>query len=134
MKAMGCEKFGQADVLKPLDVPEPQLQPDDILVEVHDSGLNPGDTKIRTGGYGQGNFPLVLGFDVSGVVKQCGPNVSKFKPGDEVYGCASLIRQGSNAERIAMGARLVPHCWPAGEPGGSGSDLDLAGGYHRCAG
>lgn len=109
MKAMACEAFGKPDVLRMMDVPEPQVLPRDILIEVDHAAINPVDAKIRSGVYAQGHFPLVLGFDVSGVVKACGEKVTKFKVGDEVYGCGSLIRQGGNAPRMAMDERLAAH-------------------------
>lgn len=107
MKAMAAVAYGKPDVIQWADVPEPVVGPWDILIEVDHAGINPVDTKIRQGGYGDSAFPLVQGYDVSGVVKQRGDKVTRFKVGDEVYGCGSLIRPGGNAPRMAMDSRLA---------------------------
>src|SRR5690606_25032938 len=77
------------------------------LIEVDHAALNPVDTKIRRGYLGERQFPLVGAFDVSGVVKELGANVSNFKVGDEVYACGSLIRQGGATQYIAVDARTA---------------------------
>lgn len=107
MKAMAAVGFGEVDVLKMVEVPEPELRPWDILVEVDHAALNPVDTKIRRGYLGERPFPLVGAFDVSGVVRKLGEKVDSFKVGDEVYGCGSLIRPGGATQFIAIDARTV---------------------------
>jgi NADPH:quinone reductase-like Zn-dependent oxidoreductase len=89
VRAAYIEEWGDRDVIKVGDVPDPPLGPDMVLVRVKAAGVNPVDCKIR-GGYMKErlpfHFPLVLGWDAAGVVEKVGPAVTWFKPGDEVYG------------------------------------------------
>lgn len=107
MKAMAAVTFGKPDVNQWADVPEPVVGPMDLLIEVDHAGINPVDTKIRQGGYGEAAFPLVQGYDVSGVVIQVGSSVKRFKVGQEIYGCGALNRPGGNAPHMAIDSRLV---------------------------
>lgn len=86
-------------------MPEPALRDDDVLVRVHAAGVNPLDSKIRTGEFKlilPYRLPLILGNDVAGVVTGVGPRVRRFKPGDEVYARPHHDRIGTFAEFIAM--------------------------------
>lgn len=109
MRAMLLTEFGGPEVLKIQEIPKPQCGPGDVLIEVHAAALNPVDTKIRRGLHGPKPFPLVLGFDVSGVIVEVGGAVGGdlFKVGDEVYASPSLGRNGANAELVAVDARTV---------------------------
>lgn len=109
MRAMTMTQFGGPEVLKLQEMPEPELKPTDLLVEVHAAALNPVDTKIRQGMLGERPFPLIPGYDVSGVVKAVGDGVDPdaFKVGEEVYASPSLARHGSNAEYVAVDYRSV---------------------------
>jgi NADPH:quinone reductase-like Zn-dependent oxidoreductase len=65
------------------------VAPDGVLVRVKAAGVNPVDTKIRGGYMAQAlpfHFPVILGWDVAGVVEEVGAAVTWFKPGDQVYG------------------------------------------------
>jgi len=77
------------------------------LVAVHATSVNPVDARIRRGGGSKRQFPLTLGFDVSGVVVGCGRRATSFKPGDEVFGCPHLFRQGANAEYALLDYRTT---------------------------
>lgn len=83
----------------------------EVLVRIAASGLNPLDTKIRSGnaGHAKHPLPLVLGIDMAGVVEAVGPGVSTFKPGDEVYGMTGGVGgiQGSLAQYAAVDADLL---------------------------
>ncbi len=108
MRAMVMNETGAAEkVFQFKSVPDPVPGPHDLLVEVHACGLNPVDTKIRRGIYTPRPLPAILGFDVSGVVKECGPAVTGFKPGDEIYASPSLSRDGSNAELVCLDSRTA---------------------------
>ena len=93
------------------DVPRPVPATGQVLVRVHASGLNPLDTKIRLGKAEHANQPLpaVLGLDLAGVVAEAGPDVAKFRPGDEVYGMVGGVGglQGTLAEFVAADAALL---------------------------
>jgi NADPH:quinone reductase len=104
MRAMVITEHGGPDVLKPIDCPEPELRETDLLVEVHATSVNPVDTKVRQRS-GNRQFPIILGYDVSGVVVKCGPRVKEWQPGDEIYATANLFRNGANAEYVALDGR-----------------------------
>lgn len=92
MKAVRIYEYGGPETLKyELDVPEPTLGADMVLVEAVATSVNPIDWKIRSGAR-QKDFPLtlpaILGKDVSGVVRAVGSNIRHFKPGDKVLGTA----------------------------------------------
>jgi len=89
VRAVYIEEWGDGDVMRVGEVPDPPVGPDMVLVRVRAAGVNPVDAKIRGGYLAQRlpfHFPLVLGWDAAGVVEQVGPAVTWFKPGDEVYG------------------------------------------------
>ncbi|MFD0326483.1 NADP-dependent oxidoreductase [Lysobacter gummosus] len=93
-------------------MPEPDVQADDVLVKVHAAGVNVLDSKIRNGEFKlllPYRLPLILGNDVAGVVIRVGPNVRRFKPGDEVYARPPAQRIGAFAEMIAMDEKAVAH-------------------------
>jgi NADPH2:quinone reductase len=71
-----------------VDLPNPVPGPDQVLVRVHASGVNPLDTKIRAGkaAHARQPLPAVLGLDVAGQVAEVGPGVSAFRQGEAVYG------------------------------------------------
>ena len=86
MKAMTITSFGDANVFKESEMPKPELKGKEVLVKVHATSANPVDCKIRKGFFGEVfKLPVILGFDVSGVVEAVGEKVSDFKVGDEVY-------------------------------------------------
>ena len=96
MKAVRQYEFGGPDVLRYEDAPIPVLKPGEVLIRVHAVGLNPPDWYLRDGFKSlppewrpQGDFPLILGTDVSGVVDAVADDVQDFAPGDEVY---SMVR------------------------------------------
>jgi NADPH2:quinone reductase len=74
------------------DLPRPTLRPNQVLVRIKASGVNPLDTKIRAGkaSHAKQSLPAVLGVDMAGTVEEIGPNVTAFSRGDEVYGRVHL--------------------------------------------
>jgi NADPH:quinone reductase-like Zn-dependent oxidoreductase len=110
MKAVRIHAYGGPEVLSYEDVPLPTLQDDDVLIRVHAAAINPVDWKIREGyleEFLHHRLPLVLGWDVSGVVEVIGAKVTQFKPGDEVYSRPNIERDGAYAEYIAVKASEV---------------------------
>jgi NADPH:quinone reductase-like Zn-dependent oxidoreductase len=110
MKALVLEEFGADLTLS--DVPRPLAGPGEVLVRVAASGVNPLDTKIRTGaaGHAQVTVPAVLGIDLAGTVVELGPGTDdRFDIGDEVYGMTGGVgaEQGSLAEYAAVDADLL---------------------------
>ena len=79
MKAMTIPEVGPPSVLRLGDVPDPSPGPTELLIEVHAAGLNPVDTKLRSGKFRASvELPVVPGFDVSGVVVGVGGEVVGF--------------------------------------------------------
>lgn len=99
MKAVVIHRYGDPDELTLSDVPRPHITDDTVLVKVHAAGMNPVDWKTRKGlgmakRYGDA-FPLIIGWDISGVVEGVGAQVSDFKAGDEVYGMVGFPDVGA---------------------------------------
>src|SRR5258708_1008830 len=108
MRAIVVTEFGGPEVLQAIDMPVPVSDEHDLLIEVHACGLNPIDFKVRRGALAKGRqMPIILGFDVSGVVRGMGKRVGGFHPGDEVYAAPSLARNGANAEFVCVDARMA---------------------------
>ena len=105
MRAMVQRQHGAPDVLHLEDLPEPSLRDTDVLVEVHATSVNPVDTKVRARATVPREWPLLLGYDVSGVVVRCGSRATQWKPGDEIFAAPNLFRPGANAEYVALDAR-----------------------------
>jgi NADPH2:quinone reductase len=105
MRAVVIHEYGGLEVLKLEERPEPEVRDTDILVEVNATSVNPVDTKVRQNSSAQRTLPLILGFDVSGVVVRCGSRVTQWKVGDEVFAAPNLFRNGANAEYVALDAR-----------------------------
>jgi len=104
MKAFIVDRYGKASG-RLGQMPEPELRPDEVLVEVHAAGVNPLDLKIRNGEFKlvlPYRLPLILGNEAAGVVLRVGPRVQRFKAGDEVYARPDKGRIGTFAERIAI--------------------------------
>ncbi|WP_321576378.1 zinc-dependent alcohol dehydrogenase family protein [Bradyrhizobium barranii] len=92
-------------------VSTPEVGPREVLVRVRASAVNPLDTKIHAGAAAHARHPLpaILGIDLAGVVEQTGRDVTRFKPGDEVYGMTGGVGgvSGSLAEFAAVDADLL---------------------------
>ena len=106
MKAIVINKFGGREALQYTDVPVPEPGEGEVLVRVKAAGVNPVDWKIR-GGYLKDfypyKFPIILGWDLAGIVEKAGYSARRFKPGDEVYAYCRrpVIQQGTYAEYVA---------------------------------
>jgi NADPH:quinone reductase-like Zn-dependent oxidoreductase len=89
VRAIAVREWGGRDKLELIEHDVPPVAPDGVLVRVKAAGVNPVDAKIRGGYMAQAlpyQFPVILGWDVAGVVEQVGPAVTWFRPGDQVYG------------------------------------------------
>lgn len=93
------------------DVSLPKPAHGEVRVRIAASGLNPLDTKIRSGNaaHAKHPLPLVLGIDMAGVVDAVGAGVTGFEVGDEVYGMTGGVGgiQGSLAQYAAVDANLL---------------------------
>ncbi len=112
MKAVRIHEYGGPEVLRYEDAPRPEPAAGDVLVKVHAAGVNPVDWKIRAGylkGFINYKLPLILGWDVSGVVEAVGSGVTSWKRGDEVYSRPDISRDGAYAEYISVKASELAH-------------------------
>ena len=107
MKAIGYTDNGPAAVLTDLELSEPTPGARDLLVEVRAISVNPVDTKVRTNTAPDDGDPKVLGWDVAGVVRSVGAEVTLFSPGDEVWYAGSITRPGANSELHVVDERIV---------------------------
>ncbi|MCC5645678.1 NAD(P)-dependent alcohol dehydrogenase [Nostoc sp. CHAB 5824] len=109
MKAVVIRRYGAAEVLEYEDVEQPKIEPTQLLVKVRASSVNPVDWKIRQGMLSLisgSKFPKILGFDVAGDVVAVGSGVTRFQPGDAIYGSTSFPG-GGYAEFAAVPENLV---------------------------
>lgn len=105
MRAISQQSLGGPEVLTEVEVDRPEPRPVEMLVRVHAAGVNPADWEARADGWG-GAVPKILGFDVSGVVAEVGLGVTKYRPGDEVFGMVDFPRlRGCYAEYVAVPPR-----------------------------
>jgi NADPH:quinone reductase len=88
-------------------LPDPVPSGHDILVRVAAVSVNPVDTKQRASTGNVEAKPRVLGWDAAGTVAAVGPQVTLFKPGDEVYYAGDVTRAGSNSELELVDERIV---------------------------
>lgn len=93
--------------LQDVELPEPQPGPRDLVVEVRAISVNPVDTKVRRGVAPEPGQAKVLGWDVAGVVRAVGAEVSLFRPGDRVFYAGALDRPGANSELHVVDERIV---------------------------
>src|ERR1700757_2728975 len=105
MKAIRIHKYGGPEVLQYEGAPRPKPQAGGGFVPGHAAGVNPIDWKVREGEMKDlwpHTFPLILGWDLSGVVEKLGKGVSRFKIGDDVYGLPDPTRGGAYADYIVV--------------------------------
>ncbi len=110
MKAYAIRRYGKKSALEPMELPEPELRENDVLIQVHAAGINLLDSKIRSGEFKlilPYKLPLVLGHDLAGTVVRVGARVQHFKVGDEVYARPADHRIGTFAEFISVDQRDV---------------------------
>src|SRR2546423_602264 len=108
MKAIRIHNYGGPEVLNYEDAPRPKPQAGEVLIRVHATSVNPIDWKVREGlmkDFWPHEFPLILGWDLSGVVEELGPSpaaAGRFKVGDEGYSLPDPTRNGADADYIVV--------------------------------
>ena len=113
MKALTYDRYGGPDVVEVKDVPRPTPKADQVLVRVQASAVNTADWRIRAADFpgilavpGRLMFGLLrprnhrLGSEYAGTVDAVGPAVTRFKPGDRVFGLSAS--GGASAEYVAV--------------------------------
>ena len=120
MKAARTRRYGSAEVMEVVDMPAPKIGPDEILVRVRASSVNPVDWKVRRGSlrlFSGWNPPKVLGADFAGEVERTGRNVEGYTVGEKVFGIVQALKGGAYAEKILNSSSIVPRthrvnpCW-----------------------
>ncbi|MBP4000075.1 NAD(P)H-quinone oxidoreductase [Pseudomonas koreensis] len=108
MKAINIREFGAPDVLELVEVANPEVRPDDLLVRVYAAGVNRADLTHRTGGYGRPNFgdSLIIGLEIAGEVIGKGSAVTGFEAGDRIMG---VVGGGAYAELARIDYRMAMH-------------------------
>ena len=126
MRVIEIFEYGDPNVLKIGERPDPKAGPGEVVVDIHAFSINAADWKNRRG---RSNFdlklPHVLGRDFSGVVSACGPDV-RFDLGDNVFGVCLARLEGAYAEKIVVPADQVTYV-PKGLSHVEAAAIGLAG-------
>lgn len=110
MKAIRVHEFGEPEVMRLEEIPEPQPAATQVLVRVRAAGVNPVDAYVRSGTYARKpSLPYTPGSDAGGTVEAVGAEVKRFKVGDRVYVRWSL--SGTYAE-LALSEEAHAHALP----------------------
>jgi NADPH:quinone reductase-like Zn-dependent oxidoreductase len=112
MKAIALDEYGDHEVLKLQEVPDPPVGSDTVRIRVKAAGVNPVDSFMRTGAIGASyptHLPLIPGWDVAGVVDAVGAAVTRFAVGDEVmaYARKDTVQAGTYAELVSVADTIV---------------------------
>ncbi|MFI6250952.1 NADP-dependent oxidoreductase [Streptomyces sp. NPDC051016] len=112
MKGISYSRYGGPGTLEYGEVEDPKVGPDSVLVKVRAAAVNPVDWKCREGrldGVLDAVFPVIPGWDVSGVVARPGAAVTEFAAGDEVIGYVreDFLSRGTFAEYVAAPVRTL---------------------------
>jgi NADPH:quinone reductase-like Zn-dependent oxidoreductase len=128
MKAIRIHNYGGLEVLQYEDAPRPKPAPGEVLIRVYAAGVNPVDWKVREGHlnrFFQHKFPLILGWDLSGVIEEVGANPAangRLKKGDEIFSKPDTSRDGAYAEyvvresEVALKPKSLHHVYAAAVP------------------
>ncbi len=122
MRAAIHTSYGPPQVLSVTDVPDPVPKANEVLIKVYATTVTSGDIRLRASDFpplfwlpARLMFGLfrpkkqILGHEFSGVVSAVGDQVTKFKPGDPVFGTTTMINTGSYAEYVCL-----PQEWKSG--------------------
>jgi NADPH:quinone reductase-like Zn-dependent oxidoreductase len=106
LKAIRIHETGGAGCLIHEEVPGPEPQESEFLIRVHAAGVNPVDTKIRSGKFPRfrPTLPAILGRDISGTILKKGAGAAGFEVDDEVIGLLDYDH-GAYAEYTIASAR-----------------------------
>ncbi|MFI0811754.1 NADP-dependent oxidoreductase [Streptomyces echinatus] len=112
MKGISYSRYGGPEVLEYGELRDPKVGPDQVLVKVRAAAVNPVDWKCREGHLDallDAVFPVIPGWDVSGVVVRPGVSVTEFGAGDEVIGYVreDFLSRGTFAEYVAAPVRTL---------------------------
>ncbi|PRZ13168.1 NADPH:quinone reductase-like Zn-dependent oxidoreductase [Nesterenkonia sandarakina] len=131
MRAMSYSEYGDPQTLELTDLPLPKVAPGAVLIKIERASVNPVDWKLMSGGLDgliDVVFPVIPGWDVSGVIEATGPDVPEFSAGDRVasYARKDFTHGGTYAEYVSVPATSVARI-PDGVDFDSAAGLPLAG-------
>lgn len=106
MKALVLKQFGSTENFSMEEISEPQVGKGEVLIQVKAIGINPVDVKTRAGG-GQAaqykeNQPIIIGWDVAGIVTKAADDITGFAVGDEVFGTINFPGTGGAYAQYAL--------------------------------
>lgn len=110
MKAIVIENYGSKEELKEMQLDRPKAGAKQVVVEVKATSINPIDWKLREGYLQQmmdWAFPIILGWDVAGVISEVGEEVIDWKVGDKVFARPETTRFGTYAEYTVVDQELL---------------------------
>jgi len=107
MKAAQVLQFGPPSVIINADLPRPEPAVGQLLVRVKAAGVGNWDALVREGKLPNEHLPLVLGYELAGIVEAIGAEVSGFRLGDKVYGATNEQLTGAYAEYALPSARMM---------------------------
>ncbi|MEO2030474.1 MAG: zinc-binding alcohol dehydrogenase family protein, partial [Planctomycetaceae bacterium] len=110
MKAIALTRYlpiENPEALVDVELDKPTPSGRDLLVAIKAIAVNPVDTKVRAPKDKVEPTPKVLGWDAAAVVEAVGPDVTLFKPGDEVFYAGDITRPGTNSEYQLVDERIV---------------------------
>lgn len=127
MRLIRQHALGGPDVLELEEAPRPDPGPTEVLVRIAAAGVNPVDWKTRARGGVIGDLPFTVGWDVAGVVESVGRGVTRFEPGDRVFGMPRFPQQAAAyAEYVTSPSRQLARI-PDGLADVEAAALPLAG-------
>lgn len=101
MRAVGVNEFGGPEALEVLELDDPEPGTGQVRIKVAAAAVNPTDTGVRSGRYGERLEPFgppwIPGMDLAGTIDTVGPEVEGFENGDEVMAVVSPMREGGGA-------------------------------------
>jgi len=109
-RAVVINQYGGKDQLKESTVSLPKLEENQVLVSVQATSINPIDWKLREGYLQQEypwEFPIILGWDVAGVIVDVGQGVTNWQVGDKVFARPQTTRFGTYADYTIVNENLL---------------------------
>ncbi|GAY74016.1 NADP-dependent oxidoreductase [Lentilactobacillus kosonis] len=110
MKAVAFNEYGSADNLELIEVAEPSIGDHQVLVKSKATSINPIDWKLRQGYLKQmydWQFPIIVGWDIAGVITEVGSAVTGWRVGDKVFARPDTTPNGTYAEFVAVDDHLL---------------------------
>ncbi len=105
MFAFNVKEFGGPEVMLWEELPDPEPGDGQVVVDVHATGINFAETRMRAGTYSGQPLPFVMGMEGAGVIRSLGPNTGEFEVGDRVFGRA----RGCHAEQVVFDVEHLMH-------------------------